>query len=662
MAGNRKLTVEILGDAKGLASAVGDANGHMSKLASGVGDFAKKAAVGLAAGAVGFGAFVAGGVKSLIEVERIGAQTDAVLKSTGGAVGATRQQIEDYASMLEKKTGIEAESIQSGQNLLLTFTNIRNGVGDGNDVFNQATSILTDMSVALGTDVSSSAVQLGKALNDPVAGVAALTKVGVTFDDQQKKQIKTLVESGKTMDAQKIILAELNKEFGGSAAAFGDTTAGKIAKLKNSFGDLQEKVAAKVLPAVLALSTWAQATGLPMLERLGDFLGKKLAPVFDEISGGVRAMVAAFNDGGDDVTSSGFAGFLERLGLIGFKVFDWLKINGPKALHAISDAIEQYVVPALKAFGGFLADKVWPAIKQTFEFMMRHKETLVGVGVAVAVGFTAWAVSAASAAAATLAAAAPVIAIGLAIGVLVAAVIYAYKHWGWFHDAVDAVARFMRDTLWPILKDIGAWIADTLVPTLASIATFIWEKVIPAIAGFVKTVAEIAVTLAGWVVDVWKYGGQVLDFFSTIGSKIGGFFIGLAETIASPFRSAFNSIAGLWNDTVGRLSFSVPDWVPGIGGKGWDVPDIPRFAQGGNASGWAIVGENGPELANFRDPARIYSNSDSRQLLRRPSSDGGAPMSVTFVLEMGGTAFARLLIPDLEQASKTQPMRLVLAR
>lgn len=72
----------------------------------------------------------------------------------------------------------------------------------------------------------------------------------------------------------------------------------------------------------------------------------------------------------------------------------------------------------------------------------------------------------------------------------------------------------------------------------------------------------------------------------------------VAEMIVAPYRWAFRSIASLWNNTVGRLSFSIPGWVPGIGGSGFDVPDIPMLAKGGTAHGGRphIVGERGPEL------------------------------------------------------------------
>lgn len=195
------------------------------------------------------GSFFAGGVKALANLERLSAQTTAAIKSTGGSANITVAEIEKMAQGIEKLTGIEQENVQEGANLLLTFTGIRNEAGKGNDIFNQATNILTDMSVALGTDVAGSAIQVGKALNDPITGITALTRVGVTFSQEQKSTIKTLVETGNKMEAQKIILAELNKEFGGSAEALGDTLQGRLQKLQNKFGDLQESMAGAVLPA-----------------------------------------------------------------------------------------------------------------------------------------------------------------------------------------------------------------------------------------------------------------------------------------------------------------------------------------------------------------------------------------------------------------------------
>lgn len=178
------------------------------------------------------------------EAQKVGAQTNAVIKSTGRSANVSAKQVSALAESISTKVGIDDEAIQSGENLLLTFKNIQNQAGKGNDIFNQTTQVMTDMSVAMDQDMKSSAIQLGKALNDPIKGITALTRVGVTFTEQQKEQIAALVESGDTMKAQKIILAELNSEFGGSAAA----QATGFDKLKVALNNIAEDVGNKVLP------------------------------------------------------------------------------------------------------------------------------------------------------------------------------------------------------------------------------------------------------------------------------------------------------------------------------------------------------------------------------------------------------------------------------
>ena len=202
------------------------------------------------------------------ESQKVNAQTAAVLKSTGGAAGLTAKQFGDLATSISNKTGIDDEQIQSSENMLATFTNVRNEVGKGNDIFSQATQTITDMSVALGQDSKNSAIQLGKALNDPIKGITALSRVGVTFTKQQKDQIKTLVESGNTLGAQKVILGELTKEFGGSAAA--QATAGD--KARTAWDNFKETIGTKVLPIIDQLETWISTKLIPAAQSLIDWL------------------------------------------------------------------------------------------------------------------------------------------------------------------------------------------------------------------------------------------------------------------------------------------------------------------------------------------------------------------------------------------------------
>lgn len=163
------------------------------------------------------------------------AQLEQRIKSTGGIAGLSSAGISDFAAELQKLTTFGDEAVLEMQSLLLTFTNIRGGV------FEDTTRTILDMSVAMGQDLKTSALAVGKALNDPVKGLTALSRVGVQFTESQKEQIKALQESGKVADAQRVILQELQVEFGGAAEAAANTFGGALDQLGNAFGDLLEQ-------------------------------------------------------------------------------------------------------------------------------------------------------------------------------------------------------------------------------------------------------------------------------------------------------------------------------------------------------------------------------------------------------------------------------------
>lgn len=220
------------------------------------------------------------------ESRKVGALTEAVIKSTGGVAKISAKQVGDLATAISNKTGADDEAVQSGENLLLTFTNVKNSVGKGNDIFNQATQTIVDMTAALNggqvsqEGVKASSIQLGKALNDPIKGVTALQKVGVSFTQSQKDQIKTLVESGDTLGAQKIILKELGKEFGGAAAAASDP----LQKLSTIVGNVKEAIGTALLPIVDKAATWLGENLPGAVSTAGKFFETKLLPPLKAVS------------------------------------------------------------------------------------------------------------------------------------------------------------------------------------------------------------------------------------------------------------------------------------------------------------------------------------------------------------------------------------------
>ncbi len=165
------------------------------------------------------------------------AQVKAGLESTKHAVGLTFEELTKYASYLQSQSLYGDEDIlQNVTAQLLTFTDIQG------EVFKEAEKVALDLSAKLGQDLKSSAIQLGKALNDPIRGVTALSRVGVQFTDEQREMIKYLVETGRKAEAQKIILAELEKEYGGAAKAAAMAGTGPLKQLAMRWGDFQERI------------------------------------------------------------------------------------------------------------------------------------------------------------------------------------------------------------------------------------------------------------------------------------------------------------------------------------------------------------------------------------------------------------------------------------
>lgn len=186
---------------------------------------------------------------------------------------------------------------------------------------------------------------------------------------------------------------------------------------------------------------------------------------------------------------------------------------------------------------------------------------------------------------------------------------------------------------------MNAWGMATKVWTgiqkAATAAQWLWNAALAAnpigliVAAVIALIALIVVlwkknetlrkiVLAAWgavksfVLGVWdaiKAGAQIV--FEAIGlyvkawwTVVSGIFKGAKavfdkvwDPLMDSAKLVFNTIASLWNNTVGKLSFKAPDWVPGIGGKGWEVPDIPLLAEGGivNRPTLAMIGEAGPE-------------------------------------------------------------------
>jgi hypothetical protein len=224
-----------------LGRALNKAGASISKFAKSAVSAAKKAAVGIAALAA---SAIAVGAK-MIKLYQVQAQAEAklsaVIKATGYAAGITASEMKDHAAEMQKATGIGDEITISMQAVLATFREIKG------DNFKRATEAILDMSVVMkkagqdSAEVEQGAIRVGKALNDPIRGISALSRVGVQFTTQQRDQIRAMQEAGDIAGAQRVILAELEAQFGGAARAQNENVKAWNL-LKSTIGDFGERI------------------------------------------------------------------------------------------------------------------------------------------------------------------------------------------------------------------------------------------------------------------------------------------------------------------------------------------------------------------------------------------------------------------------------------
>jgi hypothetical protein len=233
--------------------------------------------------------FISGSTAAYGEAEQGQAQLQAALKSTGGAVGQTKDQLDAMAGSLMTLTGVDDDVITKSEALLLTFTNVRG------TIYEQALPAIVDMTAAMNNGnvsmetIQGTTIQVGKALNDPIKGMTALSKVGVSFTAEQKETVKTLVATGKTAEAQALILNELGKEFGGVAESMARTDTGAAMAFQTRMGNIQE-----VVGGFITKMKAATIEGLnPFITNVERWISQPLAEKIQEEQSELNGLVSA---------------------------------------------------------------------------------------------------------------------------------------------------------------------------------------------------------------------------------------------------------------------------------------------------------------------------------------------------------------------------------
>lgn len=326
------------------------------------------AAVGAAAGIIGFKL-----ASAAYESQKVMAQTTAIIKATGGAAGVTATQVSNLSEKLAMQIGVDDELIQKSANLLLTFKQVQNQVGANNNIFDRAVITAQDLGNVFGS-ADAAAMQLGKALSDPEKGITALRRAGINFTEAQKEQIKTLVQSGDLLGAQKLILAEVESQVGGTAAA----TATGFDRMRVAMGNVAEEFGAILIPYIEKFANFVVQKVVPYLTKLADVIGEKgLGAGIKMLAGDFLKLTANMGAFGNTILALTAAFVALRLitiaATISQNLFNVALMNNPIGrIVAILIALGVAVVAAYIKFEGFrkVVNTVVNAVIGYIEFML----------------------------------------------------------------------------------------------------------------------------------------------------------------------------------------------------------------------------------------------------------------------------------------------------
>ncbi len=540
-----------------------------------------------AAAALGVLALAAkAGVQGVMEDDKALANLSSTLKATGNAANITANGFFEYANELQAATGVGADQITQGAALLGTFKNIRNEVGKGNDIFNRTTVAALDLSKKGFGSLESANKMLGKALNDPIAGITALSRAGVTFTDGQKKTIASLVASGKTLEAQKIILKEVESQVGGTAKAFGETTAGKIERGKRAFEELQKSLAKALLPAIEMFAG--------LLTKVSGFLQK---------NEGVVKVVA--------VAIAGLSAGILVLNAV-MKIQNALMLASPFAWIALAIVgVTVAVVTLYKKSETFrqIVQKAWAGVKAAVKAVVDFFDGPVKA---------AWRV------------------IEGAIKTIAALVKGDFSGaWDAFKGVVKGVIDWVKETLialpatiLTLAGDIGLAILNGIKNGVTGLAMTIWETIkgLPGYltekaAGWASSLKGIGTSILNWIKEnvtglAGKIWGQIKGFAKALADKVGekasnikGIGSSIIGWIGDGIKSAATSLGGIVKSAINTVIDGLNTGISGLNSAidllnkvnpfedVPNIPKIPKLAKGGIVTRptLALIGEAGPE-------------------------------------------------------------------
>lgn len=458
-----------------------------------------------------------------------------------------------YAEANELTVGVDAEVIKATQAKLLTFKELANTADFTGGAFDRATKAAIDLAAAGFGSAETNAIQLGKALQDPIKGISALRRAGVTFTEAEKEKIKTLVESGQILQAQNLVLSAIETQVGGTAAA----TVTATEKMKLAFDNVKESVGAALLPAFESLSK----TIIEMMSKLGPGLAQvfsALAPVFDKIAVILPSLVDALIP------------VIDVFAQVAVLVAD-LAIALMPVLVSVLEAIMPAVQAILPLFAEFLKDLIQPLVPAIQTLITAFTPLLEAVLPVIVELMNALL---------------PVVVALLEDGIT--ALIPAIT------DLIAAFVPLLSATL-PILVDL---LKNIVIPAIRIVGSVVAQVFGGAVEFITTSLASIMKQLVPFAKAFGDLFVGIRNFVKPIINSIIGFVQNMANGIIDGINAAIRAI--------NKINVTIPPWVPVIGGEsfGFNIPELSKIAIPRLAEGGIVMPQPGGVLANIAEAGK----------------------------------------------------------
>lgn len=534
---------------------------------------------------------------------------EQTMKKTNVIFGESASIVEDWALANERTFGLGSGTIQGFMN---DIADITQGMGMAKDASIDLAQGATELGVQLanwnGIDAATAINDIQSAMTGSTKG---LEKYGIKINDAAKEQAMLTLGLSGTYDkldnatkAQVIYQAALDAS--GNAVDYWNegnrSMSFYLNEAKEQFGNITETIGGFFLP----------------IAKEG---AEKIADITANFNGFVTKVaegINSFREGmaeGEDIVDN-----------IWFVFQDVFGIQLPDSFLTMVSSIIDYfsfLFETMQSIWDTVAVPIIDLIKEAFNTLSENSDSIF-LGIADIFNFaidyigTIWS------------------SIGQPIFELIVSII------GWVKDI------FME--YWPMISEFfGTFVSDckslwenNLKPMFDAIGNFIKTVLAPAFEFVFKNIiSPIVGACFKGIIDLWNnslkpvlagiidfltgvFSGNFTQAFKGIVTSVSGIFKGLISVVKAPL----NAVIGLVNKFIGGLNkLQVPDWVPGIGGKGINIPNIPMLAKGtdyfsGSAYGnLAIVGEKGPELVNLPTGSKVNTAKETESLLA--GSNGG---------------------------------------